>query len=349
MEWDMKKVIINVLIIGILGLTKAFAIGGAISGSTTGETFVKVGAAGAQFLKIPIGARANGLAGAYSSLCNDLSSIYWNPAGLADVKGISADFSYTRWFAGFNHSFGAFALPIGRNFTSAVSLVSLNSGNIEITTLEKPNGTGLNYQVNDVAIAFTFAGYLTDQFSFGITAKYVSNAISNLSSQGIAFDVGTMYETGIRGIRLGFSIHNLGVKQAYSGQDLNSSKKLYDALNAAPLDIAYIASSYSLPLIFRAGISTEVWKAQDHRVVAAADFITLSDTPEHYALGAEYTFKDFLALRAGYQFGTDIFGLSGGIGLKYFAGGFEGEFDYSITPTKNIGLVNRLSIKVAVK
>ncbi|MFN3269106.1 MAG: PorV/PorQ family protein [Candidatus Kapaibacteriota bacterium] len=345
----MKKVIFTAVLIGLLGYFEAFSIGGAISGSTTGETFVKVGAAGSQFLKIPIGARGNGLAGAYSSLCNDLTSIYWNPAGLADVKNIAADFSYTQWFAGFKHSFGAFALPIGRNFTSAISLVSLNSGNIEITTLEKPNGTGLSYQVNDVAIAFTFAGYLTDQFSFGLTAKYVSNAISNLSSRGIAFDVGTMYETGIRGIRLGFSIHNLGVKQAYSGQDLNSSKKLYEALNAAPLDIAYIASSYSLPLIFRAGISTEVWKVEDHRVVTATDFVTLSDSPENYSLGAEYVFKDFLALRAGYKFGTDIFGLSGGVGLKYFAGGFEGEFDYSITPTKNVGLVNRLSIKVAVK
>lgn len=345
----MKRLILTVVLIGIITYFKAFSIGGAISGSTTGETFVKVGAAGSQFLKIPIGARANGLAGAYSSVSNDLTSIFWNPAGLADVKYISADFSYTQWFAGFKHSFGAFALPVGRNFTAAIALVALNSGNIEITTLEKPNGTGLSYQVNDVALSFTFSGYLTDQFSFGLTAKYVNNSISNLSSTGIAFDVGTMYETGIQGIRLGFSIHNLGIKQAYSGQDLNTSKKLYEALNAAPLDIAYISNSYSLPLIFRAGLSSEVWKVEDHKLIVAGDFITLSDTPEHFALGAEYIFKDFLALRAGYQFGTDVFGLSGGVGLKYFAGGFEGEFDYSITPTKNIGLVNRLSIKVAVK
>lgn len=345
----MKKLIAVLTIITVFGVVDALAVGGSISGSTTGESFVKVGAAGAQFLKIPIGARGNGLAGAYSSLTNDLTSIFWNPAGLADVKSISADFSYTQWFAGFNHSFGAFALPIGPNFTAAVGLVALNSGNIEITTLENPNGTGLSYQVNDVAISFTFSGYLTDQFSFGLTAKYVNNSISNLNSRGIAFDVGTMYETGIYGIRLGFSIHNLGIKQAYSGQDLNSSKKLFDAMNAAPLDIAYIASSYSLPLIFRAGVSSEIWKAEDHKVIASADFITLSDTPEHYALGAEYTFKNFLCLRGGYQFGTDVFGLAGGVGFKYFGGGFEGEFDYSITPTKNIGLVNRLSVKVAVK
>ncbi|MCX7880679.1 MAG: PorV/PorQ family protein [Ignavibacteria bacterium] len=344
----MKRIILIVISILLLNKIDTYAIGGAISGSTLGETFVKVGAAGSQFLKIPIGARANGLAGAYSSMCSDLTSIFWNPAGLADVKSISADFSYTQWFAGFQHSFGAFALPIGRNFTAAISLVALNSGNIEITTLEKPNGTGLSYRVNDVSIAFTFSGYLTDQFSFGLTGKFVNNSISNLNSSGIAFDVGTMYETGIQGIRLGFSIHNLGIKQAYSGQDLNSSRKLYEALNAAPLDIAYIASSYSLPLIFRAGASSKVWETDDHRVVVSGDFITLSDTPEHFALGSEYTFKDFLAIRAGYQFGTDIFGLSAGVGLKYFAGGFEGEFDYSITPTKNIGLVNRLSIKIAV-
>lgn len=345
----MKKTFLIVLAIILIGKTEAFSIGGAVSGSTTGEKFVKVGAAGAQFLKIPIGARANGMAGAYSSVCNDLTAVFWNPAGLADVKYISADFSYTQWFAGFKHSFGAFALPVGQNFTATVSLVSLNSGDIEITTLEKPNGTGLNYQVSDVSIAFSFAGYLTDQFSFGLTAKYVNNSISNLNSRGIAFDVGTMYETGIQGIKLGFSIHNLGLKQTYSGQDLNSARKLYDALNAAPLDIAYIASSYNLPLIFRAGVSSEIWKTEEHKVIAAFDFITLSDTPEHFAIGAEYTFKDLVSLRAGYLFGTDVFGLSGGAGIKYFAGGFSGEIDYSITPTTHIGLVNRLSVKVAVK
>lgn len=345
----MKKAFLIVLAIILIGKTEAFSIGGAVSGSTVGEKFVKVGAAGAQFLKIPIGARANGMAGAYSSVCNDLTSVFWNPAGLADIKYISADFSYAQWFAGFKHSFGAFALPVGQNFTATVSLVSLNSGDIEITTLEKPNGTGLNYQVSDVSIAFSFAGYLTDQFSFGLTVKYINNSISNLNSRGIAFDVGTMYETGIQGIKLGFSIHNLGLKQAYSGQDLNSARKLFDALNAAPLDIAYIASSYNLPLIFRAGVSSEIWKTEEHKVITALDFITLSDTPEHFAIGAEYTFKDLVSLRAGYLLGTDVFGLSGGAGIKYFAGGFSGEIDYSITPTTHIGLVNRLSVKVAVK
>ena len=72
-------------------------------GSSGGE-FQKVGSAGSQFLKIGIGARAIGM-GAYGSVCNDLSSIFWNPAGLAEVKGWTAEFDYTQWIAGFNHSF----------------------------------------------------------------------------------------------------------------------------------------------------------------------------------------------------------------------------------------------------
>ena len=81
------------------------------SGSSAGE-FSKVGVAGAQFMKIPVGARANGM-GAYAAVTNDLTSIYWNPAGLADVKYMAGNFSYTSWFADFQHSYAAISLPIG--------------------------------------------------------------------------------------------------------------------------------------------------------------------------------------------------------------------------------------------
>ena len=103
---------------------------------------MKVGAAGVQFLKIGVGARANGMAGAYGAMADDLSSIYWNPAGLADVKAIAAEFSYTEWFAGLTHTFAALSMPLGKNFTTAISVISFNSNRIPITTVEHPEGTG---------------------------------------------------------------------------------------------------------------------------------------------------------------------------------------------------------------
>ena len=318
------------------------------SGSSAGE-FIKVGGTGAQFLKIAPGARATGMAGAYGAVANDLSSIYWNPAGIAEIRGITGSFSYTSWFAGFNHNFAAVAIPVGSNFTAAAGFTSFASDKIERTTIERPEGTGIYYEVSDVAASVSFCGYLTDQFSFGITGKYVSNAFASVAASGIAFDVGTMYETGIQGIKLGFSIHNLGTTMTYSGQDLITSKKLYEAMYASKVDASYNASPYGMPLTFRAGLSSNLYKSEEHSVLAALDFVTMSDTPEQFALGAEYTWRNFVMVRAGYKLEHDQFGLGAGLGLKYTTGGFQGQIDYSANPTLDLGWIHRLSVSVGMK
>jgi len=344
----MKKILIifSALLFFISG-TDALAVKN-ITGTTSGGDFSKVGAAGAQFMKIGIGPRAAGMAGAFGAVADDLTSVFWNPAGLANVRSIQASFNYTSWFAGFDHNFGAIAMPLGDNFTVALHMVSFGSDRIEITTIDNPDGIGSYYTVADVALGATFSGYLTDQFSFGITAKYISNTFASLGAEGIAFDFGTMYETGIQGIKLGFSIHNLGAEQQYEGEDLRSSKKIWEDLNAAPLDAAYITTPFSLPLIFRAGISADVVEMDEHKLMASFDFVTLSDTPEQFALGMEYTWNELLSLRGGYILGHDQFNLAGGVGINYFTGNFMGQLDYSISPTSDIGLVHRIGISLGV-
>src|SRR5688500_17559264 len=44
--------------------------------------------AGFAFLEIPAGARASALGGAYASLGQGVDAVFWNPAGLAGVKGV---------------------------------------------------------------------------------------------------------------------------------------------------------------------------------------------------------------------------------------------------------------------
>ena len=316
-------------------------------GSSGGE-FQKVGSAGSQFLKIGVGARAIGMS-AYGSVCNDLSSIFWNPAGLAEVKGWSAEFDYTQWIAGFNHAFAAFSMPIGSSFTLAGHLVRFGSKNIEITTFDDPQGTGLFYNVSDICGGITLAGYLTDRFTFGATVKYINNSFTSLSANGVAFDIGTKYETGIQGIKLGFAIMNLGTQESYSGQDLKFTSKLKDAFYQAPIDAEWITYPFSLPLTFRAGISSELYKDDVHKVTAAFDFTTMTDVSEQYAVGGEYVWNDLLAVRAGYLMGQSQLGFSGGIGIKYVSAGMNGQFDYSLSPTKDFGMVNRISISLGVK
>ena len=338
-----KLMIITFLVIS---LSSPVFSEGDVSGASKGQ-YQKVGAAGAQFLKIGIGARANAMGGAYSAVCNDLTSMYWNPAGLADIKSIAANFSYTQWFAGFGLNYGAISLPLGEHFTSALYAMSFSSDRIKMTTMEQQEGSG-SYTWSDVAVGATFAGYLTDQFSFGVTFKYIQTAFTGLSASGIAFDIGTMYNTGIQGIKLGFSINNLGTEQKFSGQDLQATKKLIEQSNASPLDVQYLSSSYTIPLAFRAGATTDIINDENNRLLAEVDFIAMSDVSEQCAIGAEYTWNNLLSIRGGYLIGQYQFGLSGGFGVNYIGGGFKGQIDYSINPTRNVGLVNRISIALTL-
>lgn len=346
----MKK-IINICLIFILSISLSaplLSLDKSIVGSSGGD-FQKVGAAGAQFLKIAYGARGIGMGGAYTAAVNDLSSLYFNPAGIAETKAWNADFSYTQWFAGFSHAFAGISMPLGSNFMLAAHLIRFGSKDIEITTFEESQGTGLYYSVSDICGGVTLAGFLTDRFSFGVTAKFISNSFASASASGFAFDIGTKYETGIQGIKLGFAIMNLGTQQSYSGQDLRTTKKLNDAFYQAPLDAEYISYPFSLPLAFRAGVSSEVFKNESNKVTAAFDFVTMSDVTEQYALGAEWTWENLLSVRAGYLMGQSQFGFSGGLGLKYVSGSMDGSFDYSLSPTKDFGLVNRFTISVNLK
>jgi long-subunit fatty acid transport protein len=341
----MKK-LLHIIIAGIALTFSSFQLNAAdnVQGSSNGD-FLKVGAAGAQFLKIGVGARGSAM-GAYSAVANDLSSVWWNPAGIADVKTMGGELNYTQWFAGLQHMFAGVSLPIGANYTLAGTITSFTSGDIPVTRIDNLN-TGLKYQISDIAATLTFAGYLTEDFSFGISGKYVQNGISLLTSTGVAFDVGTTYNTGLYGIRLAFAMLNLGSKMQYSGADLRTTKKIIQELRTSPIDAEFVTSSYSMPLMFRAGLSSEVYKTEEHKVIVAGDFTTLSDVPEQFALGAEYTFKDLISLRGGYLFNHDQFGLSGGIGINWDSGsGIKAGMDYSINPTSDIGVINRISVKL---
>lgn len=325
---------------------------------TAGE-FTKVGLSGGQFLKIGVGARGTAMAGAYSGLVDDATAVYWNPAGLVNIQGWGANFSHTFWFAGMSHSFAAAVIPVSDKFRVAASFTGFSSGDITITTTDQQSGIGGIYNVSDIAIGVTLAGYLTEQFSFGATAKFVNHGFTNMSASGFVFDIGTLYNTGFNGVTLGFSINSLGTSQTYTGSDVNRTNPPFNGLNQSPIDMALYTSPFEVPLSFRAGLGVDMFKGfiadapetdvdgtVIHSWLLAADFETYADVPEQFAIGTEYAFREFIALRAGYRFGSDQFGLSGGIGLKYKSGTFDGRVDYSVSPSESLGLVQRLSVEI---
>lgn len=317
---------------------------GRIISPSNAENFTKIGADGGQFLKIGVGARGTAMAGAFSAIVDDLTALHYNPAGINGIDGIAATFNYTQWFGGFSHNFAAVTVPIGDQFRMAASVVNFTTGDIEVTTILDDQGTGAFYSVQDLSAQLTFAGRLTTQFTFGITAKYVQLAFSDVSSGGLALDIGTQYDTGIEGIKFGFSVHNLGTDHQYDGEGLNTRTQINNALEGLPLDARYMAYPFSLPLMFRIGIGKDIIDSDMSKLTGTFDFITSSDVPEQFAVGAEYLWNDLVYLRGGYLIGHDQISFAGGAGLKYLTGNFQGSVDYSINPTADLGIINRFTI-----
>ncbi|MCK4513161.1 UPF0164 family protein [bacterium] len=71
------------------------------------------GTSGAQFLGIGMGARSVGMGGAYVSLADDGSALYWNPAGLSQTTGMRLDVSHVSWLDDASYQYASFATPLG--------------------------------------------------------------------------------------------------------------------------------------------------------------------------------------------------------------------------------------------
>ena len=158
----------------------------ALSVSLFGQA--KTGSTAAPFLNIGIGPRAIAMGGAFIATADDVSSLYWNPAGAARMNKSGALFSHSKWFADINYNWAGSVINLGDAGVFGVSVTNLDYGDMELTTLSEYEGTGGTFTANDMAIAITYAKNLTDRFSIGGNVKYISQNIWNSAASALAVD-----------------------------------------------------------------------------------------------------------------------------------------------------------------
>ncbi len=295
----------------------------------------KVGSTAAPFLSIGIGPRAVGMGGAFTATANDITALYWNPAGISRMGGSAAYFSHTKWFADINFNYAAAALSLGDWGTVGASVTYLDYGETEITTIKEPEGTGATYGAKDLAMGLHYAMNLTDRFSIGGTVKYVQQKIWNTSASSVAFDLGVLFLSEIYGLRIGATISNFGGEMTMDGKDLYV---LYDIDNTQYGNNDQILAKlktdpFPLPLTFKVGVAMDVINTSDFRFTAGVDALHPSDNSESLNVGGEIAYKNMLAVRAGYKslgLNNAEEGLTLGFGLNYdFAPGLGLSFDYA--------------------
>jgi hypothetical protein len=282
----------------------------------------KVGSTAAPFLNIGVGPRAIGMGGAFIATANDVTSLYWNPAGASRTESSGAMFTHVSWFAGIKYNWAGAMLSTGGMGTVGLNIGYLDYGDLEVTTLKEPDGTGEMFTPTDLFLALTYAYNLTDRFSVGANFKYVSQKIWNSSANGIAFDIGVLFLSDIYGLRMAATITNLGTDMQIGGKDLYVQHDINPQIygNNDQILATLNTDSYPLPLTFKIGLAIDPLDVPDHKFTVAVDALHPSDNSELVNAGVEYTLFNTISLRAGYK---SLFldnteeGLTLGFGLMY--------------------------------
>ncbi len=337
----MKK---HILIIIILALQTAGYAG----------DFSKVGTAAAQFLKIGVGARANALGGSFTAIANDVSTIYWNPAGITNLNGFSLAVTHNEWFADISHDFAGIVYPVSSSDVLALHVIALNTGEQEITTVTQPDGTGIYYDVSDLAIGLSYARTLTDRFSVGITVKYIQQNLYNESANTFALDLGTYLRTGFHDLIIAMDMSNFGGNMQLEGRDLITITDINNQVsgNYNP-DATLKTEPWPLPLTFRVGIAMDVVGGNDpvvessqNRFTVAVDGVHPNDNTEKLNIGGEYAWSEMVFARAGYKINYDLEEWTFGIGLRMNVVNQQVGFDYALVDYNDLGKVSQFSLEL---
>ncbi len=281
-----------------------------------------VGTVAAPFLEIGIGARSLGMGEAFVAVANDISAIYWNPAGLVNLTRVESQFFHSPWLAGIRFDHAAVGIPIERVGSLGLFYTGVIMDDMLVRNVVYPEGTGEYFGANDLTLGVSMARRLTDRFAFGFNTKFIQEQIWHMSAVSFAVDVGVLFITKNRGIRVGMSISNFGQKMRLEGRDthwnvdIDEEKEGNNDRIAAHLD----TWDWPLPMLFRVGISKDIIQGERHYLTVAIDAVHPNDNLEYVNAGIEYTWLDMLSLRVGY---SNLFledaqqGLSLGAGLKY--------------------------------
>ena len=315
----------------------ALALCSAGTGQFLGRNVSKVGTTAAAFLEIPVGARALAMGGAFVGTANDVTCLYWNPAGMARLPDREAAFVHNQWIADMNFDFAAVSVPLPDVGSLGLSFTSLSMDDMLVRTVDRPEGTGERFSAGSFAVGLHYARNLSDKFSIGFTAKYIAEQIWDMKSEAFAVDVGTLFTTGfLGGMRIGAAITNFGTDARLSGRDTRTfhpvDASVFGSNDKIPQNIEM--DSWHLPLNFQFGIAVDAVKSDEHLLTIAADALHPADNYESMNVGMEYGFRNTFFVRTGYQslFLTDGEGglaLGGGVLADLFGGDMKARFDYA--------------------
>jgi hypothetical protein len=306
----------------------------------------KIAQTGYQFLSISSDARAAALADAMTTMTLGSSSLFFNPAGMAHMDAfLDVTLAQNFWIADITHN--AFAIAVnpmnGRLGTFGFSFINVDYGEF-LGTIVSANAQGYvdteTFYPSAMAAGVGYSRRLSERFAVGGQAKYTTQYLGwavtttdvedslglyKAVSNAVAFDFGTIYQTGLKGLLFGMSVRNFSN------------------------EIEYVQESFQLPLTFRIGASINVFNFLSTQPAGQALMLTVDAShprsyPEYMSFGLEYTLREMFHVRGGYITGMDERSLTFGFGLALHGFGL----DYAYTPFGVFGNVQRFSLRFSM-
>jgi len=273
------------------------------------------GTTAAEVLKIGVGARAIGMGEAYVAQADDVSSLYWNPAGLALMQERQASFMYDQMYQDLKFQNANVGIPL-ENGAIGGSLSYLSYG--DIAGFDQ-SGAATGNQTAYSGVATLGAAFLGNQWSAGANIKGIQEKLADEKANGAAFDVGgnVIYPKPVLGgtMRFGAVVQNLGSSMKFEQQ------------------------SDPLPMDWKLGVAAV--QMLDKKLNVSLDYTSPKNDDAYVSGGFEYWLVPFIALRAGYvNSKNEGNGMRAGIGLR-----IKGvSFDYAYAGQGELGMSHRYEL-----
>ncbi|MBI2069553.1 MAG: PorV/PorQ family protein [Elusimicrobia bacterium] len=278
---------------------------------------------GAEFLNIPVGARPVGMGGAYTALANDISSLHWNPAGLALMNQPEIGAMYSQWLLDSQYNFLGlgYPLPQGKG-TLAGSISVLSQGESQSRGQNRERTGSIKAQDQSLSLGY---GRKIGFIRAGLNTKLIQSEIAGFMANSFAFDFGFIVPLRTNPISLGLALQNVG-----------PGIRFIEQRDPLPLSLSG-GLSYRLPV----GIALALDVKQQ-----------LYSHKTNINIGTEYQALPVLSLRGGYiaalgqqvplagNGGLD--GISGGVGFRLMGA----QIDYAFKPFGLLGDTHRVSLSV---
>lgn len=299
----------------------------------------------ASAVKIGVGARAAAMSGAFVAIADDASAVYWNPAGMAEIKSSSVLFSQCFWAEGMAHRSAAAVVRLeDGEHTFGFHAAGLFTDPMRVTTEFRPYGTGETFRYQSLQFSASYAKRFTDQFSAGITVRYVDEILGKASLSGVLFDAGTYYRTGLGTSRFSVVVSNFGGKLMPDGEvPTPGNAPVFNGGRTS------LFQPFDPPILFRIGFAMEPLLDENQRLTTAIQLDHPNDNAENFAFSAEYSWKFSeafpaeLAARAGLKIGADEERFSFGAGVVAPPELMGFSMDYGYSHYAALGGIHRLS------